>query len=222
MFSRIKSLAAVVVLSAVAAAPVQAQNGARTYEVTITNVTQAILFTPIIGVMHNNSVNLFELGERPSEALAMIAEGGDTSAMNDALQGARGVGSVTNTTGLLAAGESVRFQMNTDGRQRLFSMAAMLLPTNDTFVGLDGVVLPNRGSRTFQAAAYDAGSEVNDQLCANIPGPQCGGDGSFDSISGEGFVHVSNGIHDQGNLPGGASVYDWRNPVAVVTVRRVN
>ena len=105
----------------------------------------------------------------------------------------------------------------------------MLIPTNDTFVALDSGVLPRRGSRTFFIQAYDAGTEENDQLCINSPGPRCGGEGvSPDPMLGdEGFVHVSNGFHDLGADDGNGNerlqpfTYDWRNPVAKVVVKRV-
>jgi len=193
----------------------------RTYQVTITNITQSIIFTPIIGVAHNRAVSLFELGQPPSEALAMIAEGGDTSALESALDGAGGVGGTSTAGGPLPAGQSLSFEITTTGYNRLFSMAGMLLPTNDTFVAVDSVFLPHRGTRSYYAKAYDAGSEENDQLCSNIPGPQCGGDGAFVEINGEGFVHISNGIHEQGDIPGGSKTYDWRNPVAVVSISRI-
>ena len=51
----------------------------------------------------------------------------------------------------------------------------------------------------------------------NIPGPTCGVDGG--SPEGEGFVHVSGGIHGIGDLA--PAEYDWRNPVATVTVTRM-
>jgi hypothetical protein len=65
--------------------------------------------------------------------------------------------------------------------------------------------------------AYDAGTELNDELCENIPGPLCGG-GAVSAESGEGFVHIANGIHGIGDLA--PELYDWRNPVAKVTIRR--
>ncbi len=79
-------------------------------------------------------------------------------------------------------------------------------------------------------AAYDAGTEANDQSCANIPGPRCGGEG-YNGEPGEGdegFIHIGNGFHDLGDTDSnGAEVlgpftYDWRNSVARIIVRRMN
>jgi hypothetical protein len=107
------------------------------------------------------------------------------------------------------------------------SLAGMLLPTNDNFVALNGISLPRSGGRQHLALAYDAGTEINDQSCRNIPGPLCGGEG-VSAGSGEGRVHVGNGIHDLGSEDeDGFQIispmpYDWRNPVALVTVKRVH
>jgi hypothetical protein len=37
---------------------------------------------------------------------------------------------------------------------------------------------------------------------------------------GEGFVRISEGIHGVGDLP--ANLWDWRNPVAKITIRRLS
>ncbi len=70
------------------------------------------------------------------------------------------------------------------------------------------------------APAYDAGSEVNSELCVEIPGPPsvCAGEG-FNPGAGEGYVRVSEGIHGVGDLS--ANVYNWRNPVASISIRRM-
>ena len=96
----------------------------------------------------------------------------------------------------------------------------MLLPTNDTFVAVNSMSLPKRASSGLALAlAYDAGSEENDELCVNIPGPHCGGS-PFSAGLAEGYVHISRGISGEGDLY--ASDYDWRNPVAHVSIRRVD
>ncbi|OED39958.1 hypothetical protein AB833_13150 [Chromatiales bacterium (ex Bugula neritina AB1)] len=207
----------------VLASVADASNYNRKYQVTVTNITPAIAFTPILAATHNSSVALFQLGSMASDELGALAEGGATDPLEGELSGAHGVAETTTTSGLLMGGETVEFEISTSRRMGKFSMAAMLLPTNDAFVALDGVRLPNRGRKTYYAHAYDAGSEINDQLCANIPGPQCGGagDGSFTAVDGEGFVHMSNGIHEQGDIPGGSARYDWRGAVAEITIRRI-
>ncbi len=92
----------------------------------------------------------------------------------------------------------------------------MLIPTNDSFVALNNVRLP-RFSRACTAIAYDAGSEINDGLCLNIPGPYCKGAGTS-AENGESYVPVTSGDHGFANLD--VAVFDWRDPVALITVSR--
>lgn len=196
----------------------------RTYEVSITNIMGAGQFTPVLATTHSRKTSLFSLGNTPRIGLARLAEGGDTSVLQATLEASESVGAVgtftPEGTPLTFAGETVEFSIESPVTARYMSIAAMILPTNDAFVALDTVSLPTSGSATFYALGYDAGSEENDELCANIPGPTCGGDGSFSGLNGEGFVHISRGIQGIGDLD--SSVYDWRNPVAQVTITRVN
>jgi hypothetical protein len=94
------------------------------------------------------------------------------------------------------------------------TIAAKALNTNDAFVALNGIVLGPGDSVTVPA--YDAGSEENNELCSSIPGPACTPAGTVRSLNGEGVVHVARGIHGIGNLS--EAVYDWRNPMMLVTV----
>ena len=106
----------------------------------------------------------------------------------------------------------------------------MLIPTNDSFIALDAIEPPQRGTATYVIPAYDSGTEYNDQSCQNMPGPRCpDGEGfSADRTDAEGFIHVSNGFHELGieqDEEGfdvlSPTTYDWRNPTAIVRVQRV-
>lgn len=191
---------------------------AKNYEVTITNVTKGQAFTPVLSATHSSSLGFFELGDVASDELAALAESGNIAPLKAVLDGADGVVETAATEGLLMPGASVSFEISGSRYSRL-SVAAMLIPTNDSFMALDTVRLPFYGSYTYFAKAYDAGSETNDEICANIPGPVCGGAGPSPDDSGEGFVHISAGISGEADLA--ASAYDWRDAVAKVTVRRM-
>ena len=192
----------------------------KSYEITVTNITKGQSFTPILAATHKRTISFFELGEPAIEPLAALAESGNIGPLQDLLKANPAlVSASTSTEGLLNPGQSTTFVITNSGRFPRFSFAAMLIPTNDTFVALNTVRLPFAGSRTFFANAYDAGSEDNDELCANIPGPACGGAGPSPDNNGEGFVHISAGIHGEADLL--ASTYDWRGPVAKVMVKRI-
>jgi hypothetical protein len=191
----------------------------KTYAVTVTNITAGQIFTPLLLATHRSDIAFFELGTPASEALTALAEGGDIMLLKDALDAAPELAQDTASNGaLLHPGESVTIEIQGSGRFDRLSLAAMLIPTHDTFVALNSMPLPRR-SGSMMVSAYDAGTETNDELCVNIPGPDCGGAGPSPGDDGEGFVHVANGIHGIGDLA--PDVFDYRNPVARVTVERL-
>lgn len=190
------------------------------FEVTVTNATAAQSFTPILVATHASGSVLFRLGEPASAELAVLAEGGDTAPLAAVLAQSDQVLDVQSSSGLLAPGQSSTIRVATRGRFDHLSVAAMLIPTNDSFLALNAMQGPKgRDSLTVAVPAYDAGSEPNDSRCVSIPGPVCGGEGTSPHAGGEGFVHISRGIHGNGDLD--LAIYDWRNPVARITVRRV-
>ncbi len=194
------------------------------FRVTVTNLTRGQQFTPILVASHRTGVSLFEAGAPASSELATVAEEGETGPLAALLSSNPRVLDVQVGGGLLDPGASKTVIIRTRGSFDRVSVAAMLIPTNDGFFALNGVKGPEDGTRVFFSPAYDAGSEVNDELCASIPGPffdECNGPGGGAEVSGgeEGFVHIHAGIHGIGDLD--ASQRDWRNPVARITIRRV-
>ncbi|MEM7254843.1 MAG: spondin domain-containing protein [Pseudomonadota bacterium] len=192
---------------------------ARNFLVTIKNITPNQIFTPILVVAHRPSLKLITLGEPARDGIAEVAEGGDTGPLADALAATGQVGDMQSVGGLLGPGESATVEIAASWRRnRAISLVGMLLPTNDGMVVLNGAQVPRYGKRVLAVRAYDAGTEFNDQLCANIPGGgACGGEG-FNPEDGEGFVHPHPGIHETGDLTG--AEYDWTDPVAIVTIER--
>jgi hypothetical protein len=193
-------------------------DGKATYDVTITNLTNSISFTPILVTSHRKPVSIFDLGALARGELRMLAEGGDVLPMTALLKADSQVVDVQNSVGLLAPGASVTVMVSARRGARLISLASMMLPTNDGFIGLDSVQVPKSGSATYYSPGYDAGTEINDELCSSIPGPFCGDENGAPG-QGEGYVHIHRGIHNIGNLD--ATVYDWRNPVAKITITRI-
>ena len=201
-------------------------NDAATFEVTVTNLTRGQTFTPILVASHKRGVSLFKLGDPASVALEILAEGGAVGPLETLLLSMPEVKDTSDSGGLLAPGDSVTVEVKTRGRFDHISVVSMLIPTNDAFFSLNGVKGP-RGKRTVTlvSPAYDAGTEANDEDCDNIPGPVCGGMGDNpDRTGAEGYVHIHAGIHGigkfrfQGDLD--ASERDWRNPVALISIRR--
>jgi hypothetical protein len=190
------------------------------YEVSVTNLTRGTSFTPILVASHRAGVSLFQLGQPPSDALASMAEGGDTGPLA-AMILSTPYADTASGDALVEPGQTVTLTVAADSTAGYLRLAAMMLPTNDGFIALNSVPLPKgRETLTYVSEGYDAGSEPNDESCANIPGPTCGGAGISADAGGEGYVHIHAGIHGIGDLQ--ASDYDWRNPVAIITVRRVH
>ncbi len=191
------------------------------FAVTITNLTQGQVFTPIVAASHKRSITLFQLGEPASEPLEILAEAGDTGPMKAMLGQSAAVLDIADSGAPLPPGASVTLSLATRGAFRFVSVAAMLVPTNDGFFALNGVEGPNgHDVLTRYSPAYDAGTEVNDALCTHIPGPPfaCTGEGFNPARGADNFVHIHPGIHGIGNLV--PARYDWRNPVARIVIRR--
>lgn len=189
------------------------------YRVTITNLTYSINFTPILVSSHRKGVSIVEPGSVASDELTAIAEGGNIVPLSSTLSENSKVVDVQNSGGLLGPGQSVEVEVSARGGAKRISLASMMLPSNDGFIALNSVKAPKHGSITYFSPGYDAGTEINDELCINIPGPTCGGIGPSPAEDGEGFVHIHRGIHGIGELA--ADVYDWHNPVAKITITRM-
>ncbi len=120
----------------------------------------------------------------------------------DALDTDPRVAATIASEGLLAPGSKVSLRIKAGHLADRVSVAWMLIPTNDAFFALNGVPLPRgRGTVVHRSPAYDTGSEPNEERCAAIPGPVCGGEGT----SAPGHIHA--GIHAIGDLL--AADRDW-------------
>lgn len=205
--------------------------------VTVQNLTQGIYFTPILVSAHSSDASLFELGDTASTELQAMAEGGDISGLvsiTDSLS----ANNLTNPAeGLLAPAQSTQGMLSTDDGNTVLSIVAMMLPTNDGFIGLDNWMIPTEaGTYTVYLNAYDAGTEANDEVRGSgmpgmagfpVPGPLApllgeGGTGLNATIANA-TVHIHPGNIGDDDESGGVSdvnntVQRWLNPVAKVTI----
>ena len=204
------------------------------YRVEFKNLTHAIQFTPRIVIAHV-PVSFFEPGDNLNDtsdglrgqinnALTEIAEAGNLDPMIAILEQVPNLVTFVSGDGLLEAGagqnQTVEL-LGVDDNMTRISLFSMLLPTNDGFVGLNNMPLPESGSVTYRLDAYDAGTETNSESCADIPGPLCGGTAQSPDDTGEGFVHIHRGIRGLNSDTIDPNIYDWKNPVAEVTVTRM-
>ena len=164
-FSRIALCAAGVALAGSAQA---AQ-----YNVTFTNTAPigGTYVTPAWVGFHDGTFDVFDSGAAASPRLEAVAEDGNTGPLSASFAGS----GVDGTVGVapIAPGDSYTsvFDLSNDGSNDYLSLASMVLPSGDFFIGngnplaysvadlLDGTV----SSVTFVlATVYDAGTEVND------------------------------------------------------------
>ncbi len=230
-----KTLSTLLTLSALSSMPLMAQQD---LNITITNLTNAIHFTPILTAAHDTDTHLFMSGTVASTSLSTMAEGGDIAGLSTEAQ-AMGANVVENPAGgLLAPGASTSFSLMSNSGNTRLSVTAMLLPTNDGFVGANSIEIPSAaGTYTFFLNAYDAGTEANDELINGggalgvlgiplDPGNNSGSGGSgVASNDNNTMIHIHRGIIGDNEATGGNSdlsstVHRWLNPVAqlVVTV----
>lgn len=190
------------------------------YKITVTNLTPGQPLAPVMAATHRSGISFFEVGQAPSDELAMLAEAGNGRPMADKLLAMPGVSDAQiSDMGLTFPGKSTTMMVSAKRGVDKVSIGAMLGATNDAFFAVTDVDLP-RGRHTvrYQADAYDAGSETNDELRSTVAG--LGGEGYSPNDSGEGFVHIHNGIHGVGDAS--PAVLDWRNPVAEIVIERMN
>jgi len=206
-------------------------------KVEITNLTQGLYFTPLLVTAHSAENHLFELGVEASAELQAMAEGGDISGLVTIANSIGAVSEENPAGGLLPPASSTATMMMDTGDNTALSVLAMVLPTNDGFVGMDAWPIPEEaGMYTVMLNAYDAGTEANNELIlegsgapgvAGIPanpGGNSGHDGTgVTTEEANDSVHVHRGnlgdsMVDSGASDLNSSVHRWLNPVAKVVV----
>ena len=203
-----------------------------TFKVTIHNLTRGQLITPPLVVVHDRSTSLFSVGQPASAELATLAEEGNPMPLMEAAMGMEGVFDTAVAFGpgdppVIPPGQSASVTVESSPKYRWLSVVGMLATTNDSFFAVSRVQLPVRlaffysghRSMTLNAPAYDAGSEANSESCDFIPGPPCGSH-LHDPAEPEGFVYISNGVRGTGDINDADA--DWHNPVARVTITRMD
>ena len=209
--------------------------------VTVQNLTHGSHFTPLLVAAHDADTHLFKAGEAASASLQAMAEGGDIGGLVNDLS-ATNASLVSNPAGgLLAPGHfATTTVINTDGTDNHYlSLVAMVLPSNDGFVGVNSWPIPTTpGTYTIEGPAYDAGTEANNELlgAANagapgnpgVPGAPSGSAGTGGTgaagVDSNQTVHIHRGILGDTNPAGGVSdldsrVHRWLNPVAHIVVK---
>ncbi|QYJ89595.1 spondin domain-containing protein [Shewanella halotolerans] len=228
----LRKISAGLILAGLVATPISAAE----LTISISNLTHGNHFTPVLIAAHDAQMHLFQAGEPATSALQKMAEGGDIADLAAMVDGASGVTLSNPAGGLMAPGQNVASISFDSQAMTHLSLVAMILPTNDAFVGLDSWEIPTTpGTYTLNLNAYDAGTEANDEVIngggmPGVPGIPAapGGDGGSNAsgvadTSPNDKVHIHPGILGDTDPAGGMSdldsrVHRWLNPVARVTI----
>lgn len=153
------------------------------FDVTVTNLTNGQPVSPVAVIAHQAGYSVFTIGSPATVGLETLAEGGDNSmliAEADADANVFSSGSGAAPIGP-AGSETVTIDvLESDLAGLMVSVSTMLVNTNDAISGLNGVDvsgLAEGDAWTGRAIVYDAGTELNTELGAEIPGPAGGGEG---------------------------------------------
>ena len=182
--------------------------------ITVTNTSPAggTFLTPTYFGFHDGAFDLFDVGEAASPGLESLAEDGAAATLAQerlaVSPDSQGI-VVTGAQGPIVTQEVTTATIDVDGSvNRFASYGAMLLPSNDAFVGTDeAVTLFNEdgsfagASRTVFTGAdvYDAGTEVNteeDAAFLNQTAPNTG-------ATEGGTVQLHPGFNGSAGNPGG-------------------
>jgi hypothetical protein len=193
------------------------RNANATYRVTIENMSTGFQpMSPAGAVVHSKRTDVWSVGYPASAGVAAVAEDANLPIFVDTYDGAPGVKSAF-IGGEMAFGPGGSTEFTFDARKgdRL-SLVSMLVNTNDAFTGLDAVRLGNH-TEVYYANVYDAGTEINNEDGAFIPGPA--GTGPLVRAP-EGAV-----ISHHAGVLGGADldpeVHGWDEPVARITIEKI-
>ncbi|UQV23276.1 spondin domain-containing protein [Vibrio sp. J383] len=197
------------------------------YDVSVTNLTPNQPMSPLAVLTHNNSFNLFEVGQSASVDLEYLAEGGSNAQLLALSDSDANVYQGISGNGLILSGEhdtvSIRVDPNQEG---YISVASMLVNTNDAFVGESGLSLKSLAvGDTFvmNMNVWDSGTELNDELAATIPGPAGGGEGFNTTRDDTDVVSFHSGVisQDDGLTTSALSAnHRFLNPGARITITR--
>jgi len=201
------------------------------YKVTLENLTPTQPLSPAVVATHNPKVSLYSVGAPASGPLEAIAENGDQSGAVAWLSGLHKVTDVVDVGAPLTpygvtvgdftdTAEFYIYGRNSDQ----FSLASMLICTNDGLAAANRLALPRGETLTYYVFGYDAGTEANSELSSDIVDPcsllgpvTIGGDPDGNSNAGDtdGVVAPHPGISGSYDL---LDAHNWDGPVLKVTI----
>lgn len=203
------------------------------YSVTVTNLTAGQPFSPLAYALHYAGFSPFTIGMPATLGVEHIAESGGTDEYIAEAMANSHVMLADHAAGLTLPGKSTTLEINLSvdmaaADQLLFSLINMLGNTNDGFTGVNSVALGALAvgqSMTLNTLSYDAGTELNTETQATVPGPAGGGEGfnsTRDDMADQVTMHPGAVTQDDGNVDSTLTqVHRWDNPTARITITRL-
>ena len=202
------------------------------FDVTVTNLTGAQPLSPVAVIGHQGGYAIFAVGSAASVGLEELAEGGANAALlAEADADPMVLASASGAAPIGPAGsETVRIEVpESDRANLLISLSTMLVNTNDAISGMGGAPVGDMAVgdvMTLRTIAYDAGTEANTELAAEIPGPAGGGEGFNPARSDRvDRVAMHAGVVSQDDGFATSSLtgqHRFDNPVTQVRIERIN
>jgi hypothetical protein len=200
-----------------------------TFMVSAVNLTAGQPLSPPAIVLHGGDYRLFEVGMPASNALELLAEGGDNSMLTAETNSSEGVYASVAADAPIGPGGSAQWTISdTDAHSvRSLSLATMLVNTNDGFSGTNSLDLSSLDVGQvlqLKTVAYDSGTEANTEMAGTIPGPADGGEG-FNAVRDDIADHVamhSGVVSVVDGLDGSVltSSHRFLNPIIQLTITR--
>ena len=150
-------------------------------------------FTPIIGAVHSDEITLWEKGATASPGFEDVAEIGVNTRFEREIRAKirRGVLNVIKGNGNIDnTGRDVIKRITADGEHSRLTLATMIAPSHDWFIGVSSLSLKSDNGRWKDAIdvdlfAYDAGTELGSDFSL---GPNRTENGRIRLLDGVGYL----------------------------------
>lgn len=181
----------ILIAAAIAASAVAGAASATQLQVTVENLAPAngVALTPLLTVFHDGGFDLFNPGEAASAGLEAAAETGNVGGLKADADAAGGLTAVLSGAPIFSGGSASAMVDVDPATSRYFSFAAMVIPSNDSFVG--------NGDQNAHRL-FDASGAFTGPLTITLTGAQIWDAGT--EITDSGFAAFIAGA----NTPGGA------------------
>jgi hypothetical protein len=220
----------------------------RSYDVTITDLTEGQPLSPPVVATHTGKHPIFQVGQPASVGVREIAENGNNAPLlaqlaadpfnqiSEFTQAGMGPLVPAGKPGSAMFDDQVSFTIEGSNKARRLSFASMLICTNDGFTGADSLRLPGAvgKTKTKTTNGYDGSTELNTEDYADIVPPcqELIGDMSTEGDAGTGVsnpalaeggvIHHHEGILGVDDLK--PAIHGWTvtDPVARIEIERTD